>query len=65
MATGSPLGLGLEVSLGNVHRLRKLSKGSHFLEESRLDLGFIVPNCKTPAPHLPVLLHPLCPLWIG
>lgn len=59
MATGHPVGLGLEVSLGNVHRLRKLSKGSPIIKEGSLDLGFIVPNCTTPAPHL------LCPLRVG
>lgn len=49
MATGLPLALGLEVSLGTVRRLRKLSKGSHIIEEGRLDSGFIVPHCKIPA----------------
>lgn len=44
-AAGSPLGLELEdASLGNVHRLRELSKGNHIIEEGGLDLGFPFPE---------------------
>lgn len=66
MAAGSPLGLELEdASLGNVHRLRELSKGSHIIEEGGLDLGFPFPKCTTSTPHLPVPLSPLCPRGVG